>query len=964
MNMFIISSRLQRRIAILACLLCAIFSPPLKAQDDLNAKYLKAYELVKQNQTSQSIQLLDEVMQMNSYIENVYAMYAFNYMLKDDLGKAKSYLEQIVDMGETNLYPIFMRANLKVFEGKTDEAKALVQMALQYQELEEDIQDINDAWDTFIQFGKKTDAFSELKAWLPSVKVDNNNFTNALQSYLKASEHARNGDNKQSLNSFNKALDGLSKISPKPNNTIHKWQAEIGATLYYNGLVEEGAQLLNNSYLNIVNDASIGSYVKATVGYYYSDYLYYIGNYDRAQEVIDRTLPSSQKLIGTYLHGELLLRKANVLNAQGESTEQRAIANELLQLGQRQQDNYFMAQAYNSIGTSYLVSTDPASRASAKTNLEKANDLATQNGFTWLAESVQGNLAITYWQSGDRGKAISTYETLINSLIASGRHQDAIINLNNVGTMNFFSEEYAKAVPYFEKAIAISEEQMAELDGQSRITFLQSQLSAYEFLTYSYARTGNGAGMFDAIGKQRARVLTDRLKLKNNSRKTTLQRFQSKLKDDEVALFYTLAEPGAVAINVVTKDKSYAVLNEFFKEFVALKQKYIDTERVADMQRTGFKLPANARTSGERILVEQDIANLFNQEDFETLGEWVRELLQSDKPEHASIREEFLDHYYKFLITPIANLISGKKKLIISPDGLLNFIPFETLIDSDGKFLIEKHGVRYIQSASIAGIIDDRNYSPSRKPMLAMGGAIYDEMSTVAEPARSVERMQDMNAKAIDNAAQGLSQREVYAALGFGKMDYLPGTLNEVKTMAATVPGADVYTGLEMDEAFLKKLSAEGKLANYKVVHLATHGFALSDIPQLSGVAMSIFKDEKDGEDGYLTAPEISSLKLNADLVVLSACETGLGKIYGGEGVIGLTQSLILAGANGAAVSLWAVNDASTMYFMAGMYELVGKTNMTYADAIDDMKRRFIRGEFGEVFKGTGFWSPFIHYGN
>ena len=176
-----------------------------------------------------------------------------------------------------------------------------------------------------------------------------------------------------------------------------------------------------------------------------------------------------------------------------------------------------------------------------------------------------------------------------------------------------------------------------------------------------------------------------------------------------------------------------------------------------------------------------------------------------------------------------------------------------------------------------------------------------------------------MNFLAEENAMQGLSQREVYAALGFGKMNYLPGTLREVETMAATVPGTDVYTGLQMDEAFLKQLSAEGKLANYKVVHLATHGFALPDIPQLSGVAMSILKDEKDGEDGYLTAPEISSLKLNADLVVLSACETGLGKIYGGEGVMGLTQSLILAGANGAAVSLWAVNDASTMYFMAGM---------------------------------------------
>lgn len=934
-----------------------------QAQDVLNEKYLKAYELVKQNKTSESLELLNEVMLMNSYIENVYAMFAFNYMLQGDLKPAAAFLKQVEDMGETSLYPVFMLANLKVFEGDIDEAKLLIQRSLQYQERDDDIKDINDTWDTFIQFGKKAEDFKALKVWFASIKGNNVEHARAIKSYGKALELAKEGKNQNAINTFNDAIDALNQLNPKATNTIYKWQAEIGATLYYNGYIEEGGQLLKNTYLNVLNNENIGSYVKTIAGYYYSDYLKYVGNQVQSIEVIDRTWPEGWNLIGYYLYADLLLRKANLLNALGKSSEERTVANKLLSLAQDKNDTYFETQAYNSIGTSYLVSTDQVSRAKAKSNLSRANELALQNGFTYLAESIQGNLAITYFQSGEKGKAISTYETLVESLISSERFQDAIINLNNVGTMYFFSEEYAKAVPYFERAIQISEESMAELDGQNRITYLQSQLSAYQFLTYSYARTNNGEGMFDAIGKQRARVLTDRLKLKNRGGKATLKKFQSKLKANEVALFYTLAEPGAVAINVVTRDKSYAVLNEFFEAFVALKQKYIDKERVADMQRTGYKLPANARVSGDRILVEQDIANMFDQEDFETLGEWLRELLQSDKREHAFIRKEFLDHYYQFLVAPVDALIRDKKKLIISPDGLLNFIPFEALMDRQGKYLIEKYGVRYTQSASVAGVIHNRNYSASRKPMLAMGGAIYDEMSTKSEAARDIERMQEMSALAQQNVAEGKSQREVYAALGFGKMNYLPGTLKEVKTMAEIVQGADVYTGEGMNEAFIKQLSDEGKLEDYKVVHLATHGFALPEIPELSGIAMSIFKEEKNGQDGYLTAPELASLKLNADLVVLSACETGLGKIYGGEGVMGLTQSLILAGANGAAVSLWAVNDASTMYFMSGMYDLVRQTNMTYDDAIDDMKRRFIRGEFGEQFKGTNYWAPFIHYG-
>ena len=167
---------MKNKITHMLLVLLMVTGSTLLAQDDLNTKYLKAYELVRQNQTSQSIQLLDEVMQMNSYLENVYAMYAFNYMLKGDLLKARNYLNEVVDMGETTLYPVFMLANLKVLEGDLEQAKKLIQRALQYQELEEDIKDINDAWDTFINFGKNADAFKELKNWLPDVKVNNESF--------------------------------------------------------------------------------------------------------------------------------------------------------------------------------------------------------------------------------------------------------------------------------------------------------------------------------------------------------------------------------------------------------------------------------------------------------------------------------------------------------------------------------------------------------------------------------------------------------------------------------------------------------------------------------------------------------------------------------------------------------------------------------------------------------------------
>ena len=128
---------------------------------------------------------------------------------------------------------------------------------------------------------------------------------------------------------------------------------------------------------------------------------------------------------------------------------------------------------------------------------------------------------------------------------------------------------------------------------------------------------------------------------------------------------------------------------------------------------------------------------------------------------------------------------------------------------------------------------------------------------------------------------------------------------------------------------------------------------------------------------------EIADLKIKADFVNLSACETGLGKLYAGEGVVGLTHAFLLAGANGLSVSLWNVADKSTAVFMTGMYQLVEQKGMTYSEAINEMKRQFIKGKVSlgpdavdrgmQIVKDIEtdsidishpfYWAPFGYYG-
>ena len=163
----------------------------------------------------------------------------------------------------------------------------------------------------------------------------------------------------------------------------------------------------------------------------------------------------------------------------------------------------------------------------------------------------------------------------------------------------------------------------------------------------------------------------------------------------------------------------------------------------------------------------------------------------------------------------------------------------------------------------------------------------------------------------------------------------------------------------------LQKKDKKGSRAKRtaSTIHFATHGLVVPEIHELSALVLSQFQENQKRDDGYLRMGEIAQLNLNADFVNLSACETGLGKIYGGEGIVGLTQSFLIAGANSLSVSLWQVADESTSEFMVAMYKLVESKGLNYDEAITDVKRRFNRGEFDEHYKSPFYWAPFVYYG-
>jgi CHAT domain-containing protein len=149
-------------------------------------------------------------------------------------------------------------------------------------------------------------------------------------------------------------------------------------------------------------------------------------------------------------------------------------------------------------------------------------------------------------------------------------------------------------------------------------------------------------------------------------------------------------------------------------------------------------------------------------------------------------------------------------------------------------------------------------------------------------------------------------------------------------------------------------------LENYRFIHLATHGTVNMESPDLSGVYFKQFDSGDESEDGILYVGEIYGLSINAELVVLSACETGLGKINRGEGVMGLGQAFAYSGADNLILSLWKVADHSTSLLMKSFYDAnINNEEATFSSSLRKAKLDLINSDYSAPF----YWAPFILWG-
>jgi len=664
---------------------------------------------------------------------------------------------------------------------------------------------------------------------------------------------------------------------------------------------------------------------------------------------------------------------ANSIKGKVEENQEKArkLAIEAYNRAKANRYGFGMALASNAI----VITHDDAKNAATGVQYgEYGHQLARDLNLD-IKETIASNLAFCYYGLGtseSKQQAYNLYRKQAEKALQNGNWEAAATDMNNLGMLVMFAENWENAAALFEEVVKLEGYSPKYSNYRDRLTFYKRQVAAYQNLIKCYAHLGNAEKAFQAMEASRSRVLLERLGQKNY-KPVSLADLQNLLKPDEACIMYSLTAGHEIIILTVSKKYAQVLFHEDPRFIGDLKDKYwnkgqqepVATRRdEANLNKfvmTTLRSQVNvARDNYDKIAMapKSDLDKAYQQTNrFLTLEQFINE------PKAIITLEDYLYRFQKYLIVPISNRLTGIKNLIIAPDDVFNFIPFEALRAFDGKYMVEKYNFRYIHSASVLMHLQQRSYTTSRKPLLAMGGATYEQMSQAPAQSHTDSEMNLLETEVYENIKTGKSQRKAYATLlGQGPMNYLKGSLEEVKNISKSIPGAETYTGTDMTENRIKEMSKGGQLKNYKILHLATHGFVVPEIPDLSGLAMTIFKSEQGGEDGYLTSPEIASLELNADLTVLSACETAQGKFFAGEGVTGITQSLMVAGSNAALVSLWKVNDEATMIFMSNFYKEVAK-GKPYVQIVNDLKKKFIKGDFGKEFQHPNFWAPFIYYG-
>jgi CHAT domain-containing protein/Tfp pilus assembly protein PilF len=332
----------------------------------------------------------------------------------------------------------------------------------------------------------------------------------------------------------------------------------------------------------------------------------------------------------------------------------------------------------------------------------------------------------------------------------------------------------------------------------------------------------------------------------------------------------------------------------------------------------------------------------------------------------------------RMLLGPVASQL-GRKRLAIVADGALQYIPFAALPapspgNDEGRNsvaepqpLFVEHEIVSLPSASTLATLryETAGRKPAEKSLAVLADPVFTDDDTRVRrdvgKAGAKEKIRSADSEKTDigfmqMTRSGREMEVIDADAGFGR---LLSTRREAMAISALVPERERMQALDFEASRATALRPE--LGEYRIVHFATHGMLNNVHPELSGIVLSLVDEAGHPQDGFLRLQDIYNLKLPAELVVLSACQTGLGKEIRGEGLIGLTRGFMYAGAPRVVASLWKVDDRATSELMKRFYQgMLGPEALSPAGALRQAQMSIWKQR---QWRAPYYWAAFVLQG-
>lgn len=704
-----------------------------------------------------------------------------------------------------------------------------------------------------------------------------------------------------------------------------------------------------------LGDAAGLAYITAQLGYAHSS----LGDWKNAEPLLREAVAHSQATGDARLVASSQITLARLLSRQKQHREAIASLEQALEFYNKAEDLRNQAFVLNRMGEEWDSLGD---KARAFERFEAAAALSRRAGNPSVLTSALMELVQRHRRAGQPERAMELIQEVIGLERAIGDPSGEAVAHGRLGAVERDMGRLADARREVAEAVRIVESIRAGLANPNLRTLSTSQRAgAYELQIDILHRShlaepaaGFAAEALLVSERSRARGLLDTLVAAQvnlregvdpallNEQSALLQRLAAKAAEQrKLAMASAKTEVVRAEIDALASahDRVEARIRMASPRYSALAQPpQVSVEQIqrelldADTalveyflgpQGLGFAwVVTPAGVAMEKMPPRKEVEPLVRAA-YEALTARNRRGLTADKLAKADAAvEPALAALRAALVTPLAKHFAGKARLLVVSDGPLDYIPFALLAPA------EMETVR-IPSATVLSLI--RQQAAARQPA-ERGLAIFaDPVFDAGDPRVTGAKATPASALPKDLARRGLEAVGI-AAEG-ERLPRLLFTRREAEAIAQLAP-AEWKVLKSTDFAATREAVLGGELARYRILHFATHGMLNNDTPELSGLVLSLVDRRGAPVDGFVRLADLYRLRLPADLVVLSACQTALGKEMGSEGLVGLTRGMIHAGASRVVASLWKVDDAATAELMKHFYTALRRPGVTAAAAL------------------------------